>query len=62
MPCHYVGAEIPVLGSNAEWNQDGEYLVAEGDESDGTLALYHPKHAIVLNVEEEHLDHYTRGI
>jgi UDP-N-acetylmuramate-alanine ligase len=62
MPCHYVGAEIPVLGSNAEWNQDGEYLVAEGDESDGTLALYHPKHAIVLNVEEEHLDYYTRGI
>lgn len=61
-PCHYVGAEIPVLGSNAEWNEDGEYLVAEGDESDGTLALYHPKHAIVLNVEEEHLDHYTRGI
>ncbi|MDB4370159.1 UDP-N-acetylmuramate dehydrogenase, partial [Akkermansiaceae bacterium] len=62
MPCHYVGAEIPVLGSNAEWNEDGEYLVAEGDESDGTLALYRPRHAIVLNVEEEHLDHYTRGI
>lgn len=62
MPCHYVGAEIPVLGSNAEWNEDGEYLVAEGDESDGTLALYKPRHTIVLNVEEEHLDHYTRGI
>ncbi len=61
-PCHYVGAEIPVLGSNAEWNQDGEYLVAEGDESDGTLALYQPRHSIVLNVEEEHLDHYERGI
>lgn len=61
-PCHYVGAEIPVLGSNAEWNEDGEYLVAEGDESDGTLALYRPTHTIVLNVEEEHLDHYTRGI
>lgn len=61
-PCHYVGAEIPVLGRNAEWNKDGEYLVAEGDESDGTLALYKPKHSIVLNVEEEHLDFYTRGI
>ncbi|MDB4434299.1 UDP-N-acetylmuramate dehydrogenase, partial [Akkermansiaceae bacterium] len=53
---------IPVLGSNAEWNEEGEYLVAEGDESDGTLALYKPKHSIVLNVEEEHLDFYTRGI
>lgn len=61
-PCHYVGAEIPVLGSNAEWNEDGKFMVAEGDESDGTLALYRPRHAIVLNVEEEHLDHYTRGI
>ena len=61
-PCHYVGAEIPVLGRNAEWNDEGDFFVAEGDESDGTLALYKPKHAIVLNVEEEHLDFYQRGI
>lgn len=61
-PCHYVGAEIPVLGSNAEWNEDGKFLVAEGDESDGTLALYRPKHTIVLNVEAEHLDFYQGGI
>ncbi len=33
-------------------------MVAEGDESDGTLALYRPAHAIVLNVEAEHLDYY----
>lgn len=62
MPSHYVGAEIPVLGSNAEWSEDGEYFVAEGDESDGTLALYHPRHTLVLNIEEEHLDYYRRGI
>ena len=58
-PCHYVGAEIPVLGTNAHWDQNGEYFVAEGDESDGTIALFHPEHAIVLNVEEEHLDYYV---
>ena len=57
-PCHYVGAEIPVLGTNAHWNEDSEYLVAEGDESDGTLVNYIPEHSIVLNVEPEHLDHY----
>lgn len=57
-PCHYVGAEIPVLGSNAHWNEDSEYLVAEGDESDGTLVNYIPEHSIVLNIEPEHLDHY----
>lgn len=57
-PSHYVGAEIPLLGTNAKWDKDGEYFVAEGDESDGTLVLYHPRHTILLNVEEEHLDHY----
>jgi UDP-N-acetylmuramate--alanine ligase len=58
-PSHYVGAEIPILGTNAHWDCDGEFLVAEGDESDGTLVLYHPEHAIVLNIEEEHLDFYS---
>src|SRR6478672_194138 len=57
-PSHYVGAEIPILGSNARWDSAGEYFVAEGDESDGTLINYHPEHAIVLNVEPEHLDFY----
>ncbi len=57
-PSHYVGAEIPILGTNAHWDSEGEYFVAEGDESDGTLAFYHPEHAIVLNIEEEHLDYY----
>ncbi len=58
-PSHYVGAEIPILGTNAAWDAAGEYFVAEGDESDGTLAFYHPEHAIVLNIEEEHLDYYA---
>lgn len=57
-PCHYVGAEIPVLGANAHWNADSEYLVAEGDESDGTLVNYLPEHSIILNIEAEHLDFY----
>lgn len=57
-PSHYVGAEIPILGANARWSEEGEHMVAEGDESDGTLALYHPEHAILLNVEAEHLDYY----
>lgn len=57
-PCHYVGAEIPVLGANAHWNEDSDYLIAEGDESDGTLVNYIPEHSIVLNVEAEHLDFY----
>jgi len=57
-PSHYVGAEIPILGSNANWSEQGELMVAEGDESDGTLALYKPLHSIILNIEAEHLDFY----
>ncbi len=57
-PSHYVGAEIPVLGTNAHWEEGSEAMVAEGDESDGTLVLYHPEHSVVLNIEEEHLDFY----
>lgn len=58
-PSHYVGAEIPILGTNAHWDPNGRYFVAEGDESDGTLRFYQPKHAIILNVELEHLDYYA---
>jgi len=57
-PSHYVGAEIPILGTNARWDSEGAFFVAEGDESDGTLINYHPEFAIVLNIEPEHLDFY----
>jgi UDP-N-acetylmuramate--alanine ligase len=55
---HYVGAEIPILGQNAHWDRRGEYFVAEGDESDGTIRCFHPEHTLILNIEEEHLDFY----
>jgi len=58
-PSHYVGAEIPILGTNAHWDPRGEYFVAEGDESDGTLRCFHPEHCLILNIEEEHLDFYV---
>src|SRR5437773_750632 len=58
-PSHYVGAEIPILGTNAHWDPRGEYFVAEGDESDGTLRCFHSEHCLILNIEEEHLDFYV---
>jgi len=56
-PSHYVGAEVPLLRASAAW-AEGEEFVIEGDESDGTLTCFRPAHAILLNIEEEHLDHY----
>src|SRR5947207_11148897 len=58
-PSHYVGAEIPILGTNAHWDPRGEYFVAEGDERDGTIQLFKPEHTLVLNMEEEQLDFYA---
>lgn len=58
-PSHYVGAEIPILGTNAKWEEKGEWFIAEGDESDGTLVQFHSEHAILLNVEADHLDFYS---
>ena len=58
-PSHYVGAEIPILATNAHWDSRGEYFVAEGDESDGTLEYFRPEHVLILNIEEEHLDFYS---
>lgn len=54
---HYIGAEIPILGENASVGE-GEHFVIEADESDGTITLFKPRHALILNIEEEHLDHY----
>ncbi len=61
-PSHYVGAEIPILGNNAHWDPRGEYFVAEGDESDGTLRCFHPERTLILNIEEEHLDFYAESL
>jgi UDP-N-acetylenolpyruvoylglucosamine reductase len=35
------------------------FFVVEADESDGTLREFRPEHAIVLNVDAEHLDYYA---
>src|ERR1051326_6323035 len=35
------------------------FFVAEADESDGSLREFRPEHAIVLNVDAEHLDYYA---
>jgi UDP-N-acetylmuramate--alanine ligase len=54
-PSFCVGAQVPVLGSNAQIG-GGKYFVAEADESDGTLIGFSPEYAVCLNIEAEHLD------
>ncbi len=56
-PTLVVGGRINSLGSNARLGQ-GELLVAEADESDGSFLRLTPTFAVVTNVDPEHLDHY----
>jgi len=44
-------------GSSARSGRS-EWLIAETDESDGTLTLHHPQRAIVTNIELDHPDHF----
>lgn len=44
-------------GSSARSGRS-KWLVAEVDESDGSLVLHHPKRAIVTNIEFDHPDHF----
>jgi UDP-N-acetylmuramate--alanine ligase len=56
-PTIVVGGKLRTLGSNARLGQ-GEILVAEADESDGTFLLLSPIVAVVTNIDPEHLDYY----
>jgi UDP-N-acetylmuramate--alanine ligase len=53
-PAWLIGGEVPQLGSNA--GTGAGLLVAEGDESDRTIAALRPRIAVVTNVD---LDHHT---
>jgi UDP-N-acetylmuramate--alanine ligase len=60
-PTVVIGGKLNIFGAGAKLGQ-GEFLVAEADESDGSFLLLSPTIAVVTNIDEEHLDHYTKGI
>jgi UDP-N-acetylmuramate--alanine ligase len=57
-PTVVVGGRVHGLGANARLGQ-GEFLVAEADESDGSFLKLSPTIAVVTTVDAEHLDHYA---
>ncbi|HSE94735.1 MAG TPA: UDP-N-acetylmuramate--L-alanine ligase [Methylomirabilota bacterium] len=56
-PTMVVGGRVTGLGANARLGQ-GEFLVAEADESDGSFLRLMPTVAVVTTIDAEHLDHY----
>jgi UDP-N-acetylmuramate--alanine ligase len=56
-PTVVIGGKLNSLGTNAKLGQ-GEFLVAEADESDGSFLKLSPTIAVVTNIDAEHLDYY----
>ncbi len=56
-PTIVVGGRVDSLGGNAKLGQ-GEFLVAEADESDGSFLKLAPVLEVVTNIDLEHLDYY----
>ncbi|NET55901.1 MAG: UDP-N-acetylmuramate--L-alanine ligase [Symploca sp. SIO2E6] len=56
-PTIVVGGEVNAWDGNARLG-DSSYLVAEADESDGSLAKLSAKIGVVTNIELDHPDHY----
>jgi len=56
-PTFVIGGKLLAAGANAKLGQ-GEYLVAEADESDASFLLLNPVIAIVTNIDADHMDTY----
>ena len=56
-PTVVIGGRLNAWGTNAKLGQ-GDFVVAEADESDGTFLLYSPTISLVTNIDTEHLDFF----
>ena len=59
-PTAVIGGIVPCIGSNGHSGQ-GRLLVAEADESDGSLVKFQASLGLITNLELDHTDHY-RGL
>ena len=53
------GGIIPIYNSNCHL-ENTKYLVAEVDESDGTINKYNSDIGIINNIDFDHCDHFSR--
>ncbi|MDR1136833.1 MAG: UDP-N-acetylmuramate--L-alanine ligase [Synergistaceae bacterium] len=56
-PTVAIGGELSDIGCNAKLG-NGEYMIAELDESDGSFELFSPEVAVITNIDWDHVDHY----
>ncbi|MCX7672902.1 MAG: UDP-N-acetylmuramate--L-alanine ligase [Thiobacillaceae bacterium] len=60
-PTFVIGGKLIAAGANARLGQ-GEYLVAEADESDASFLHLTPVIAVVTNIDQDHMDTYGHDL
>lgn len=60
-PSAVIGGILKDIGSNSKYG-NGQFLVAEADESDGSFLMLSPKIAVVTNLDLEHIDYWKGGL
>lgn len=56
-PTAVIGGRLSAFGSNARLGQ-GDYMVAEADESDRSFLKLSPSIAVITNIDHEHMESY----
>jgi UDP-N-acetylmuramate--alanine ligase len=56
-PTYVIGGQLLSAGANAKLG-DGQWLVAEADESDGSFLRLSPLIAVITNIDADHLENY----
>lgn len=57
-PSAVIGGQVSQLGATAVWSNEGEWFVAEADESDGSFHRLSPEVVLLTNIDDDHLDFY----
>ena len=56
-PTAIIGGIVPLYKRNYNFS-NSNFLIAEADESDGSLVKFNPNIGVITNLELEHVDHY----
>ena len=56
-PTVAIGGVLRNINANACFGE-GDFFIAEADESDGSFLWYHPTYSLITNIDREHLDYY----
>ena len=56
-PTFVIGGQLLAAGANAKLG-DGQWLVAEADESDGSFLRLNPLMSVITNIDADHLENY----